>query len=298
MDWKKLFLQLFDNSPQRSLPFKEIAQDVETMGKWGVAILGALYVIGLVIWDAYFSGLNIRSIELLKVRYLFVGFYFYFFTAAHLLVPHKYIKQRWLRIVYVFIFSFSLVWLDDVFAAYLGNLVNTWLIGKSYFRLPPELALYVVGSLLTLFAAALFLPVAFNITFRRFKQNKFGRVAGLIFLFFLCFEYGIFAHWLFPNIPEVMGGGKPPVVRLEFSNDAPYSVTNNFDVSKVAEYYKGVGPVYYAKLIYVDDSSVFLQEAFWYSKKVYELRREQVELLAYESINPVALERLFALPPN
>jgi hypothetical protein len=138
MKWEKLFTKILEGDSKRLLPYNEIAQEIETLGKIGAATVGLFYVVGLIIFGAYYSQLHIRSIELFKVRYLFVGFYYAVFLFMHLFLQHRYLKRWWLKVIYLAVLLFLLILLDDVYNTYFNCLVSMRMTGESFLRFEPQ----------------------------------------------------------------------------------------------------------------------------------------------------------------
>jgi len=79
---------------------------------------------------------------------------------------------------------------------------------------------------------------------------------------------------IFPTVPEAIGGGKPPIVHIQFSDNVPIDVKLDFDISRQVEGYSE--PRYYGRIVHMDGSSVFLKDVFWYSGQVDEINRDQI----------------------
>ncbi len=54
-----------------------------------------------------------------------------------------------------------------------------------------------------------------------------------------------------------------------------------------AEFKEFIGPYHFAKLLYMDGDSVFLKEPFWYSHRIYEIKRSYINAFVYSTYNPV-----------
>ena len=291
MNLEKLLSNLVFGTSEPPLPFKKFGEKIETYGKIGAGILALFYMAGLIIISFYHSTLHIRSIDLFRVRYLFVGFYFFVFLFLHLFFQYRYLKNWWLKIIYFGLFLLILAFWTDANNYYFSSLFSIWRTGTSYFKFEPVQIQIITGNLITTLGSAVVAPISF--TFAIFAYNskikqKVIRISALFLLFFaIQISYSIFTNYIFPNIPEALGGGKPPIVRITFSDNVPESVKFNFDISNRVRGY--LGSAYYARLVYVDDKSIFLQEAPWYSTWVYELKRDQIEMLRYTEFNPVEM---------
>lgn len=277
------FWRLFDQ--------RELAAKLESIGKLSAIAVAILYLIGLLIFGLYYSGLHIRSIELFRVRYIFVGFYFVLLTLVHLVIPQFFLKRWWLKILYVLFMPIPLIMLDEVFRRYIQYKLQRWASGSSPLQFSPVEIQIVTGNLIALVASALASPPVFFLVPPAFRYvySAARRLAPLalgLLLFVLANECSIFITFMFPNIPEALGGGSSPIVQIEFNEKTPYSIKSTFDISIKAHY---PGSPYWGRLIYSDGGSLFLKEAAWYSTNVYEIKREYVDSLQYSQFNPAEM---------
>src|SRR6266540_414229 len=79
-DQQNLLSKLLNIQHQNAVSYDELAKRAENAGKISVVFVGAFYVIGLFVFSSYYSSLHIRSIELFRAKYLFIGFYFTLFS--------------------------------------------------------------------------------------------------------------------------------------------------------------------------------------------------------------------------
>lgn len=263
---------------------ESLADNIDRFGKIGAGLLALLYVTGLIIFGLYHSSLHIRSIELFKVRYLFVGFYYLTFLFLHLAFPQWWLKRFWQKIVYLLVMLVVVVFLNDVHMIYLTYLVDNWTSGTSYFEFSPDHQSILNGNLILLVGIFLFTPFLFGSAIRMAKSVK---TKQLFLLFALIFNYSVFTMFVFPYIPDAIGGGQAPIVNIVFDKDVPYAVTNNFDISGNVPGF--VSPYYYGRLVYMDDNSIFLQEPFWFANDVYEIQRDDIIMMRYTDFNPAEM---------
>jgi len=276
------------------LSFGEIADSVEKFGKIAAVGTGILYVLGFLIYANYYNKLHIRSFELLQTTYFFAAFYYLTFLAINIGVPWWLLKRWWSRTIYGVALSVVLFLFNGVNRLYLQSRIEIAYKGHSYFNFTPAessiivpnailLPFAILGSILMLsFAKRAWTLIATSPDDRK----KVGVLRVGLLVGALWFNWQVFADNLFPYIPEPLGGGRPVIVKLEFSDDVPDSMKSNFDTKETQLYST---PQYYAQLIYMDDKSVFLKEANWYTDWVYEFRREQILALRYTKFNPLEM---------
>lgn len=276
---------------------ESFANSIETIGKITAGLLAVFYVVGLVIFGLYHSKLHIRSIELLQVRYLFVGFYYFVFLFLHLAVPVWWIKRVWLKIVYLSIFLIGVVFFNPVNNTYLNFLFSKKILGTSYFEFKSDYFSVLNGNIIVLIISFLIAPILIfastQIT-KIIKTEKLRPVLIGFVLFALNYNYQIFTNNIFPYIPDGIGGGESPIVHIVFADNVPFEVKDNFDLEgRVSGF---VGDYYYGKLIYIDNDSVFLKEPFWYAKDIYEIQRKDIVMLEYKEINPAEIGQPYLIP--
>ena len=249
-------------------------------------MLAVFYVAGLIIFGLYHSGLHIRSIELLQVRYLYVGFYYFAFLLLHLALPIWWIKRVWQKIGYLLILLIFTIFLNRVNNLYFSYLTSKWIFGEYYFEFQ-KYSYVLIRNLIVLTGqfflafAALFFATVIN------KIEKMRPLFILLLLFAVGYNYNIFVNNVFPFIPDAIGGGQSPIVNIVFADNVPREVTSNFDIVVVVPGYSG--DYYYGQLIYMDNSSVFLKEPFWFSDDVYEIQRNDIIMLNYKEYNPAEI---------
>jgi len=266
------------------------ANNVEIFGKIIAGVLAIFYVAGLIIFGLYHSNLHVRSIELLQVRYLFVGFYYFAFLFLHLAVPVWWIKRIWLKILYLLILLTWVIFLNPIHNTYLSYLVEKSASGTSYFQFSSNQLSNLNLNLIVLVMLFLIAPIAVFIAviFSKFTKTVNLRWFIVVFVTFaFSFNYQVFAKNVFPFIPDGIGGGQSPIVHIVFADNLPYEVTSNFDLEGQVSGF--VGDYYYGKLVYVDNDSVFLKEPFWYAQYVYEVQRKDIILLEYKEYNPAEI---------
>lgn len=266
------------------------ANNVEIFGKIIAGLLAIFYVTGLIIFGLYHSNLHIRSIELLQVRYLFVGFYYFAFLFLHLAIPVWWIKRIWLKILYLLGLLFWVIFLNPIHNTYLSYLVEKSASGTSYFEFKSTYLSVLHGNLIVLVFSLLLAPIALyvSITVPKLAKTINFRLGTIILvLFAFSFNYQIFIKNVFPFIPDGIGGGQSPIVHIVFAENVPYEVTSNFDIAGQVSGF--VGDYYYGKLVYINNDSVFLQEPFWYAQYVYEIQRKDIIMLEYKEYNPAEI---------
>lgn len=272
---------------------ESLANTIEFLGKVIAGLLAIFYVAGLIIFGLYHSALHIRSIELLQVRYLYVGFYYFAFLFLHLALPMWWIKRIWQKIVYLLVILVFTIFLNHVNNIYLSYLVSKLMFGKSYFEFK-DYSDILNGDLIVLTSQFLLAPVALFFATVTNKAEKLRAVSIVLLLFALGYNYTIFTTNVFPFIPDAIGGGQSPIVNIVFDKNAPNEVTSNFDIGRIFPGYPG--KYYFGQLIYMDGNSVFLKEPFWYSNDVYEVQRKDIIMLNYKEYNPVELGQPGLLP--
>lgn len=276
---------------------ESFANNVETFGKIIAGLLAIFYVAGLILFGLYHSNLHIRSIELLQVRYLFVGFYYFAFMFCHLAVPIWWIKRIWLKILYLLSFLLLVIFLNPIHNTYLSYLIEKAASGTSYFEFKSSHISVLNGNLIVLVTSFILAPVALFVAVYVPKLIKIKQLRILfvvLVLFAFGFNYQIFTKNVFPFIPDGIGGGQPPIVHIVFADDVPYEVTSNFDLAGQVSGF--LGDYYYGRLVYIDNDSVFLQEPFWYANYVYEIQRKDIIMLEYKEYNPAELGQPGLIP--
>lgn len=276
---------------------ENFANNIETIGKIAAGLLAVFYVAGLVIFGLYHSKLHIRSIELLQVRYLLVGFYYFAFLFLHLAVPVWWIKRIWQKIIYLFVFLTWVVFFDPINKTYINSIISDKILGSSYYEFRSEYISVLNGSIIMLIISFLIAPIIifFSVNVgKRINSEKLSPILIVFILFALSYNYQIFTQNIFPYIPDGIGGGEEPIVHIVFAENVPYEVADNFDLQgRVSGY---VGDYYYGKLVYIDDNSVFLKEPFWYSSDVYEIQRKDIIMLNYTGFNPAEIGQPYLIP--
>lgn len=285
-----------NNEPKNNISVSDILKHSETIGKLGTTILGVFYVAGIIVFGAYYSNLHIRSIELFRVRYFFVGFYFCLFLYLFFVFPQFNIKRAWAKILYYIVFVIFFVLIDNAVSVYVNHLLSVWITGETYFKFTPSQISIIWGrGVITIsLSISTLLSYGYSISFfnqasKQIFQEKISSNKAQAYIFLVAsFILGLslFINSIFPNIPDALGGGKAPLVSLEFKKTTPYSTTINFDISASSKL--EIYP-HWARLVYVDSDSLFLQSAFWFSDEVYEVPRDDVELIRYETYNPVEI---------
>jgi len=268
---------------------ESLANNLENIGKAGAGLLALLYVVGLIIFGLYHSALHIRSIEFFKVKYLFVGFYYFAFLFLHLFYPTWWIKKSPAKILYLFVALIVIVFLNDVNNTYLTFVMDNWISGKSYFEFKNDHISVINGNLSILVMAFLLAKIALSLAIKAKQSNEksMQNISFLLIASAIIFNYMVFTKFVFPYIPDAIGGGKAPIVSIEFNKDVPFAITSNFDIEgKVPGY---TSPFYFARLVYKDNNSVFLMEPFWFSNDVYELQSSDIRMIWYTDFNPVQL---------
>ena len=96
----------------------------------------------------------------------------------------------------------------------------------------------------------------------------------------------VFTSDVFPFVPDPFSGGKATIVKIEFAAEVPESAKIGFELRQPELYST---PQYYGQLIYMDEHSVFLKEAAWYARDVYEFQRDQIRVLRYDFYNPLEM---------
>lgn len=269
---------------------QDFANTIETFGKIVAGMLAIFYVTGLIILGLYHSGLHVRSIELLQVRYLFVGFYYFAFLFLHIAYPVWWIKSIPLKLIFVFMFLAFVIFLNPIHSTYFGYLADKSALRTSYYEFQPLHITILNGNLSALSIGFISTPLAMFLFVTLSKSSNakiFSPILIAIVLFVLSFNYQIFTKNIFPFIPDGIGGGKSPIVHIVFADSVPYDVTSNFDlVGQVSGF---VGNYYYGQLVYVDNESVFLKEPFWFADTVYEIQRKDIIMLEYAEYNPAEI---------
>jgi len=269
---------------------ENLASNIEKIGKISAGLLALLYIVGLIIFGLYQNAQHIRSIELFKVRYLLVGFYYLAFLFLHLVFPQWWIKRLWTKIIYWLVLLVIIIFLNNANHTYLTYLINKSNSGTSYFRFKPGDISILNGDLILLVMMFLSVPWVFGYSIRLAKlahSRGEQQITILFVLFSFIYNCNIFTMFIFPYIPDAIGGGQAPIVHIVFDKDVPYEVTTRFDMEgKVLGYST---PWYYGKLVYMDNNSVFLQEPYWYSHNVYEIRRDNIIVLQYTDFNPAEI---------
>lgn len=265
-----------------------IASNLEQIGKLSAGLLAIFYVVGLIIFGLYYSSLNVRSFELFKVRYIFVGFYYLAFLLLHLVYPHWWIKRFWAKVLYFLIL-----------AALIIGLLNFDRIRSLYFLiiypiiLPLPLdgndAEFEILAILKYFGAFLMLFFLSTIIFSYslgMAENLGRKVSGRFFVFFIFFaialNYFIFATFFFPNIPAAIGGGQAPFVSIVFDTGVSNEITKYFNVTSTESYF--------GRLVFMDNNSVFLQGYSLQKPDVHEIRRSDIIMISYGPSNEGMME--------
>lgn len=272
---------------------ESLANNIEFLGKLGAGLLAIFYVVGLIIFGLYHSALHIRSIELLQIRYLYVGFYYFVFLLLHLILPFWWIKRTWQRLVYLFILLCFVIFLSRVNNLYISYLTSKWFFGVSSleFQRYGDVLINGISLLAAQFLLGLFMALSATIFYK--KENlRYPFILSLLTA--IVFNYNIFVRNIFPFIPDAIGGGQPPIVNIVFADNVPRVVTSNFDIVGIVPDYSS--DYYLGRLIYMDDNSVFLKEPFWYSNEVYEIQRKDIIMLNYKEFNPAELGQHLMLP--
>ena len=183
-----------------------------------------------------------------------------------------------------------IIFLNRVNNIYFTYLIDNWFSGKSYFEFKPDHIGILNGNLIVLVTAFMFAPLIFNFSIYAGKIMKLKKGQPLFVLFILlavALNYQVFTQFVFPYVPDAIGGGKAPIVYIVFEENIPYEVSSNFDIGgRVAGF---SSPYYYGQLVYMDNDSVFLREPFWFSSDVYEIRRSDIIMLSYREYNPVEM---------
>lgn len=117
-----------------------------------------------------------------------------------------------------------------------------------------------------------------------YKIGSMKALGVLVIAVSLFINFVFFSQYVFPSTSQSLGGGRPAIVHIEFTDSVPDEARSDFDISRAAGYPR---PWYYARLIYLDGHSVFLLPANWFSRQVFEFRRDQLQMLKYTEINPV-----------
>lgn len=73
-----------------------LIDNAEKFGKAAALLAGFLYVVGLLLYGLYTAGLHVRSFELIRVKYVFVGTLYCVLAFSHLVLPA--LRTGWLRI--------------------------------------------------------------------------------------------------------------------------------------------------------------------------------------------------------
>src|SRR5262245_20565950 len=131
-------------------PKQSFADKVQLIGKMLGGLLAFTYLVGLMIYTLHLYSMYVRSIELLRIRYIFIGFYFLLFLVIQLAVPFALLKRKWVIVAYLFILLFTIIISDDSFLAYIQFKIEMWTSGKSYFHFNSSEVSIVKGNLLSL----------------------------------------------------------------------------------------------------------------------------------------------------
>ncbi len=269
---------------------ESLSSSIENIGKSIAGLLAVLYIAGLIIFGLYQSALHIRSIELLQLRYVFVGFYYFTFLFLHLAYPVWWIKRIWIKIVYLFFLLFIIIYINPINNVYFNYLLMKWSSGASYFEFKPDNITILNNNLILLAGQFLFASGAIFVFKKVVKIDGLKKLHHIFIvfpLFAFFFNYQIFMNNIFYFIPDAIGGGKAPIVHILFNENLPYEVTSNFDLySHVSGYTKNY---HYGQLVYIDDNSVFLKEPFWYTEDVYEINRKDIIMFEYTDYNPAEM---------
>jgi hypothetical protein len=272
------------------LSFSEIVDEIEKYGKAAAVAAGVVYAIGLVIHTSYYNHLHIRSFEILRAKYIFVGFYYILFLALQVFVPVFLLKKWYLRALYLMLFVLILFSFNDVDMAYLQYLIEVKWRGGSYFEFNKAQSSIVIPNAIFLVLGVVFAPLLLVTQIKNEDKEKLASL--LLIIVVLPLNWIVFTNDVFPIIPDQFGGGKAAIVKIDFASEVPLTAKIGFDVHMPEKYYPE--PQYYGRLIYMDDHSVFLKEANWFSRDVYEFQRDQIKVLRYESSNP----REMGMPAN
>jgi hypothetical protein len=260
---------------------KDLLDEIERIGKFAAAAIGVLYATGLFIQTLYFSELHVRSLELLRLNYVLVGFYYLLFLGLTAGAPN-FIKDRARRITLVISLIVYLVLFDPVTAFFLRTVIERIFLSGA-----PQLTgnFYVNGFswiVLETLICVIAIPVLSN-NLRKIKSfptlDERAKIYFVIGLFIcITFNLALFYRIVFKQVPETMGGGKPVAVEIFLATDTP---------APILEHFQGNGfPIsdanhFEANLIYTTDAVIFFQETGRQVSKVYEMDRTLVRMIRY-----------------
>ena len=254
---------------------ESLAGNFESIGKLIAGLLAIFYVVGLIIFSLHYTSLHIRSIELFKVRYIFVGFYYLLFLFLNLLYPQLWLQSLWKKIGYLVVLLVIIILLNYESIASLSAWIYFRRVAPSHFLVELK---ELISTVLTLLALLL-ISISFSELFIKLARSANKAKPGAIFLVVIALfsNYSIFSRFLFPYIPEAMGGGQTPFVTMSFEKfpfeNLPDALARDFPICSKE--------LCFGRLVYTDGDSVFLQGPFWYSDEVYEVRRSDIITLHY-----------------
>jgi hypothetical protein len=267
---------------------ESIAKTLESFGKTGAGILAILYVVGLIIIGLYNSSLHIRSVELFKVKYLFVGFYYFTFLFLHLIFPKWWSKKVTARVLYLLLIFTIIIFLNEVNNRYLVFILENWIYGNSFFDFK-KIDIYAINKNFGVLAIVfIFANIIFSTAIKTKKENgeSVSSVNFWLITLAVILNYFTFIKFVFPNIPDTIGGGKAPIINIEFSENVPQAITGNFDNS---DELGAPFPYYLARLIYKDGDTVFLSGLDWLTDDVFELKSSDIRMIRYIGFNPLEM---------
>jgi len=249
---------------------------IDTVIKFFSLISLLCFIIGVFCTSVYHSLLSLRPFEPLRVQQIFLGFFYFSFFIILILIPTRMglkSKLSWL----IQFFGFICLIYNEILINYLlpslGLVIDS---NQAKVLISEEIVI-----VLSFFGSVLIFRILSSII----KSPKVN-FNYFIFLFFIgvFFSFYTFSYGVYQRIPQALGGGKYPIVRIEFNENADYSVTSLCDISHGEVNFQGYK--YYARLIHIDNNIIYLSSVFWYRLEVFEIDRNCIKSLIYSGDNP------------
>ncbi|MGE0092857.1 MAG: hypothetical protein AB7S40_09965 [Bacteroidales bacterium] len=248
-------------------------------------IAGAAYIIGLLSFNFLFLNYQISEFELLKTVYIFAGAYYFIFYFLLIQFPIRRMRNLYIRIGYYFLSCIVIYLLNKGHQNYFWYLVGCiFSLDNSSYAFEADIIGIMVVDFIMITICTMFCVLLFEAGIKEFKETSGKKGAGLILLS-IPISLLIYSYFILPMIPKVIGGGKPPLVRLEFTDNTPYKISMHFDISR---YTKG-GYSHYARLIHISSGKLFLMPAAWYNNSVFEIDEKYIDLIEYDRSNPAEM---------
>lgn len=271
-------MMLADKSRSAKRASEQIS--VEQVAKLVTATSAVCFAIGVICTSIYFASVSLRPFEPLSVQQIFLGALFLTVSVLTLVIPARlgaHSVTSWLIQVATALYLVFDAQFTNHIAYMLGaNVVH--IQQDHFFQIATNKA---EGLFYFLVAATAFRLLAAQLGTKQGVDTKrvavwlsIGAITSLL----------VFGTNGYQRIPLALGGGDFPVVRIQFTDDAPYPVTMNFDASYGDSKYQGHR--YWARLVHREKDTLYLASPFWFHKTVYEVRSKDIVLMEFGDFNP------------